>query len=537
MRLSTLLKFRYQKAAGSIFSVLLLLWAVWGTGCGKIENSSGQSQEQPLEKIILQTEWYAEPEHGGFYYALVEGYYQEAGLDVEIRQGGPNALAPEKVATGKADFALSRSDEAIIYAARNLPVRVVMASMQRDAQALLLHEENPVETFSDLNGKTIMATPGASWIKILKNRYGIEFDTIPNDYGMGRFLTDKSFIQMCFVTNEPYYARLRGAHPKTLLLADSGYNPYRSVLTNHKFAQEHPDLVRAFVSASIRGWRNYMAGNRSRTSTHIASLNPQMTEEFMEFILDTIEDYKLVQGYKEQGERLGLVTAKRMQEQMDALLENGILKKALPLDSFFTNEFLPDELRDWQKVGSPPAIALADERHSPDDLRIRGPIRGFEPYQPLYISYEDLLKMPTETIVTDIVWLGQDRQTTVLDLETLRESLGIEELTDFVLADCRDGYEANFDAKVLIENKPFLVLQIDGFPPKRGGRGMGGNLYYLNLKNENGILNPEHKKPFGVTGLEFTRRQFKLGRTLPGHSYRPVPTGRPGAGNLCGKLP
>ena len=237
MQLPTLLNYRSRAAAGGFYSGLLILCAVLGTGCGKIENPSGPSQERSLAKIILQTEWYAEPEQGGFYHALIEGYYKEAGLDVEIRQGGPNALAPEKVATGKADFALARSDEAIVYASRKLLVLVVMATMQRDAQALLLHEENSVQSFSDLNGKTIMATPGASWIKILKNRYGIEFDTIPTDYGMGRYLTDKSFIQMCYVTNEPYYARLRGAHPKTLLLADSGYNPYRAVLTNHKFAQ------------------------------------------------------------------------------------------------------------------------------------------------------------------------------------------------------------------------------------------------------------------------------------------------------------
>ena len=186
MQLSTLRNFRYPAAAGGFLSGLLILWAASIAGCGKNENPSGQSQERPLEKIILQTEWYAEPEQGGFYHALIEGYYQEAGLEVEIRQGGPNAIAVEKVATGKADFALSRSDDAIVYAARKLPVLVVMATMQRDAQALLLHEENPVETFSDLNGKTIMATPGAPWIKILKNRYGIEFDTIPNDYGTAR---------------------------------------------------------------------------------------------------------------------------------------------------------------------------------------------------------------------------------------------------------------------------------------------------------------------------------------------------------------
>lgn len=498
--------------SGSKFRCFLVFLAALAAGCGKKENKSEDSQDQSPAKIILQTEWYAEPEQGGFYHALIHGYYKEVGLDVEIRQGGPNSLAPEKVATGKADFALARSDEAIVYASRNLPVLVVMATMQRDAQALLLHEENPVETFSDLNGKTIMATPGASWIKILKNRYGIQFDTIPTDYGMGRYLTDKSFIQMCYVTNEPYYARLRGANPKTLLLADSGYNPYRGVLTNQKFAKEHPELVRAFVAASIRGWRDYMSGNRSRTNAHIASLNPQMTEEFMKFILDTMENYKLVEGRKGQGERLGLITETRMKEQMDDLMTAGIIDNSIPLESFFSTNFLPLDLQDAAKEANAQKIQLTNARQSPDDLCVIGPIGGFEPYESLYIAYEDLLNLPTETAVTDIVWLGEEREVTVLDLDVLRNALSLMETTDFVVADCLDGYQSNFDAKVLKENKPFLVLKINGSPLKSWGFQADESKFshYLNLRTEAGILNPEHKKPFGVNRLEFTLKDSKL---------------------------
>ncbi len=485
------------------------------SGCAKEKQEEGGTQSRTLEKIVFQTEWYAEPEQGGFYHALLEGYYEEAGLDVEIRQGGPNSLAPQKVATGKADFGLARSDEAIAFASRNLPVLVVMASMQRDAQALLLHRENPVDSFADLNGKTIMATPGATWIKILKNRYGIEFETIPTDYGMGRYLTDKSFIQMSYVTNEPYYARLKGAVPKSLLLADSGYSAYRAILTNHKFAQEHPDLVRAFVGASVRGWKGYLAGDRSRTNAHIASLNPQMTEEFMEFVLDTMEQYQLIEGHADQGEKLGLVTKKRMQEQMADMLAAGIIEKPLPLEAFVSTEFLPDDLKNWKPSVT---IPLSDKRSSADDLCVVGPIDGFDSETSLYLAYKDLIKLPTETLVTDIVWLGEKRMATVLSIDALMAALGIGERSDFVVADCLDGYQANFDAEVLSKNKPYLVLQIDGAPPKFWGfqDGAANFAYYLNLKNEDGVLNPEHKKPFGVNRLEFTSREVKLAEIYEG---------------------
>jgi len=46
-----------------------------------------------LTRITLQADWYPQPEHGGFYTALVKGYYREEGLEVSIRPGGPYVVA------------------------------------------------------------------------------------------------------------------------------------------------------------------------------------------------------------------------------------------------------------------------------------------------------------------------------------------------------------------------------------------------------------------------------------------------------------
>src|SRR5258707_1115815 len=109
-----------------------------------------------LTKVTLQTDWYAEPEHGGFYQALIKGYYREAGLDVEIIQGGPATRPQQVVATGQADFALGRSDDVIVWATRGVPLVMVGALMQRDPQALMFHSESGIRTFKDLDGRNIM---------------------------------------------------------------------------------------------------------------------------------------------------------------------------------------------------------------------------------------------------------------------------------------------------------------------------------------------------------------------------------------------
>src|SRR4051812_47541938 len=57
--------------------------------------------EPVLTKITVQLDWVAEPEHGGFYQAKAKGFFKDAGLDVQIIPGGPNALVMQKLATGQ----------------------------------------------------------------------------------------------------------------------------------------------------------------------------------------------------------------------------------------------------------------------------------------------------------------------------------------------------------------------------------------------------------------------------------------------------
>ena len=169
-----------------LLGLALLLAVMNAAGCKQKHQSTVQKNGKDLPKIILQTDWYAQAEHGGFYNALYKGYYKKAGLDVEIHQGGPNSLGPEKVATGKAQFAITRSVDIMLFASQGIPLIMVSAYMQRDPQAIMLHESNPVSSWKDLDGKRIMSYPGVIWTIYLKKQFDIEFDTIAIDFGLAR---------------------------------------------------------------------------------------------------------------------------------------------------------------------------------------------------------------------------------------------------------------------------------------------------------------------------------------------------------------
>src|SRR5260370_32724101 len=56
------------------------------------------------DPVSLQLKWKHQFQFAGYYAALEQGYYRNAGLDVTIREGGPDIVAAETVASGKADF-------------------------------------------------------------------------------------------------------------------------------------------------------------------------------------------------------------------------------------------------------------------------------------------------------------------------------------------------------------------------------------------------------------------------------------------------
>jgi NitT/TauT family transport system substrate-binding protein len=327
-------------------ALLAAALSLLAAGCSKPAPAAAPaSASAALPKVRFKTDWYAQAEHGGFYQALAKGYYRDAGLDVAIVPGGPGVLVPQVMLAGQVDIAMGASDDLVIWGAKGLPFVAVGVYMEHDPQAILVHDESPVRTFADLDHRTIMAVQGVNWIEYLKAHYHIDFNLIPENYGIAQFMADKDFIQQCFVTNEPYYVRKNGGHPRTLLIADSGFDPYRVIYTTQRYLRDHPAEVRAFVAASLRGWDDFMNGDPAPAEALIAKDNENMTNEFMDFSIKVMRDERIFSGKAELGERMGLMTRRRMQDQVELLFQLKIIPELIPLDRFARFDFMPPDLQ------------------------------------------------------------------------------------------------------------------------------------------------------------------------------------------------
>lgn len=308
-------------------------------GCGK--KAAEPAAAPGLVKIKFQTDWFPQPEHGGYYQALAKGFYAAEGLDVEILPGGPNAQVLSSVATGRNDLGMTNGDDVIVAVARGVPVVMVGAEMQRDPQGILFHEENPLHSLRDLQGKTIMAGSGSTWIEVVRKKLGVEFNLMPLVGDLARFMNDQSFVQQCFVTNEPFFARQRGAKVGALLIANDTYEPYRVMFTSREFLARHPDVVAKFVRASVRGWVDYLTGDPAPANALLMAKRSDLSPEFMAYSIKAMNDYRLVSGDPAKGEAAGQLTVARLEKQIALLQEVGVLDKPVGATDVATFEFIP----------------------------------------------------------------------------------------------------------------------------------------------------------------------------------------------------
>ena len=314
------------------------------SGCSR--ESAPPGAGRPLTTVILQANWYAEAEYGGYYEALARGYFREENLDLRIVQGGPGAFPVQKVVTGQVQFALARSDDLIMAAQQKFPVLIVSAQLEHDPQVIIVHAQSPVNGFADLDGKSIMAEPGSAWISYLERKYSIHINTIPENYELGQFLADKNFIQQGFLTSEPFVFDQLKVPTRALLIADSGYDPYRVLFCNRNFARSNPGIVRAFIRASIRGWQDYLGSDPAPGDELITHDHPESTPAVLAYGWAHLKAAHIVDGDSAKGERIGLIKRGRLEAQVAIMRQLGLLSGEIAVDQFASFDYLPPDLKD-----------------------------------------------------------------------------------------------------------------------------------------------------------------------------------------------
>jgi NitT/TauT family transport system substrate-binding protein len=327
------MKPRFSRVSLYCFVVLFAVLA----GC----RSASRPQANGLTPVSLQLDWYPQPEHGGFYTAQLLGYYKAEGLDVTLVPLPQYGSVAQQVASGKADFGLGSSDQVLEWNSNGLPLVAVAATMQHDPQAVMVHKNSPIHDLKDLEGHTVAAQTGATWLKYVISRYNLhQVRQIPSTLSVANFLADSNYVQQIFVTSEPFFAKQAGAEVRTLLISSSGYDPYRVQFTTRDFALRDPEVVTKFVRASIRGWQEYLR-NPGPTNAHLLKLNPALNAAQVAYTAQALHDGGFITGGDASGAQVGRMTAARWQTGFDQLKSLGILHTNFDPSTTYALKFAP----------------------------------------------------------------------------------------------------------------------------------------------------------------------------------------------------
>ena len=297
------------------------------------------------ETVNFGTDWKAQAEHGGFYQAIATGIYKKHGLEVNLRQGGPQVNHAQLLAAGVLDFNIaSNSFVPLNLVQQKIPMVSVAAVFQKDPSVLIAHPGQGVDSLAALKGKPIMIgsdTRVTNWL-FLKQKFGYTDDQIrPYTFSAAPFLADPKAIQQGYLTSEPFIIEKEGVKPVVLLLADAGYSSYGALIqTSQKLVQEKPDLVQRFVNASIEGWYSYLHDDPAPANTLIKKDNPEMTDALLAFGRDKMKEHGIVDSGDARQSGIGAMTEARWRDFFETMVKAGLYPADMDFRKAHTLQFV-----------------------------------------------------------------------------------------------------------------------------------------------------------------------------------------------------
>ena len=322
-------------------------------GCSSANNSNSENNETATTaasaektKVTFVLDWTPNTNHTGLYVAQEKGYFDEAGLEVEIVQP-PEDGAEALVGTGKAQFCMTFQDTMLptVVGDTKMPIEAVAAVLQHNTSGIISRKGEGIDTPKGLEGKKY-----ATWdlpiekatLKQVIEDDGGDFDKVEL---IPSTVTDEaSALQSKSVDAIWVYYGWAGIATK-LKNVDTDYfyfkdiNPvfdyYTPVIAgNTDWMSENPDKTKAFLTALKKGYE-YSIENIEDAVDILVKAAPELDKELV------LESQKyMADQYKAEVEQWGYIDAARWNAFYNWINEKKLLEVEIPENTGFTNEYL-----------------------------------------------------------------------------------------------------------------------------------------------------------------------------------------------------
>ncbi|NTV95887.1 MAG: EAL domain-containing protein [Thiobacillus sp.] len=240
----------------------------------------GAVSADALERVSVQLLWKHQFEFAAFYAAQEQGYYRQAGLDVEIKEGGPGIDTVREVSEGHADFGVGTS-ALVVDHYRGRPVVSLAALMQHSPTALLALRRNGIQSVHDLAGRPVAVDPhNRDEIEAYFLASGIPRERIrlvdQTDWTMASLDRGEVAAKVVYLSNEPYWIRGREHEYLILTPRSAGIDLFGNTLfTTASALRQRPAVAKAFREATLKGLVYALAHPEEITDLILARYNSQ----------------------------------------------------------------------------------------------------------------------------------------------------------------------------------------------------------------------------------------------------------------------
>jgi NitT/TauT family transport system substrate-binding protein len=304
--------------------------------------------QAPKKDVSMRLDWLYQGPNSGFMVAKDKGYYDEAGLNVDLGPGRGSGSTAQIVASKAAMFGFADGYVVGNSVAKDMSLVMVAAIYRRNPTAVVVLAESDIKTLKDLEGKSIAITTGAAqfqqWPAVVK---GCNLDgskiTVTNIDPAGTvpaLVTGKVPAIAGFAQGQVPGVEVRAKKPARFFwYSDCGVNAISNGIVVHKdMVKESPELIRSFVKASLRGFLYA----RQHPDEAVA-----ITKKFSEAIVPEIARRELEMSFETwvtpntAGKPLGWMSDKDWDATVQVLKQYGGVTTPLEASVLFTNDFVP----------------------------------------------------------------------------------------------------------------------------------------------------------------------------------------------------
>jgi putative hydroxymethylpyrimidine transport system substrate-binding protein len=324
-------------------ALALALLALIAAGCGEKEDVLEPTGSKRVE---LMLDYFPNADHAGIYAAQAGGHFEQAGLDVEIRQPPDPAAPIKQVAAGRVDLAISYEPEVLRARDQGLRVVSVGAIVQEPLTSLMSLPEAKISKPANLRGRTV-GTAGidyqSAYLRTILDEAGVPVDSV-KERNVGFSLTPALLtgkvdaVLGAFWNYEGTELKLKGKRPRIIRMEEAGVPTYDELVlvANADALARDRDKIRAFIGALSRGVRDLRA-NPDEAIEGLLEANPDLDPELQRAVVEVTLPLFLAP----EGKPYGWQDPAEWDAFAAWMQENELLEQPPDVQEAFNNELLP----------------------------------------------------------------------------------------------------------------------------------------------------------------------------------------------------